>query len=40
MIAPWLTMSLVDDVLIPMQSQTERVHVHLVYVFILSLIHI
>jgi len=34
MIAPWLTMSLVDDVLIPLQSQTERVHVHLVYVFI------
>lgn len=37
MIAPWLTMSLVDDVLIPMQSQTERVHVHLVYVFITEL---
>lgn len=34
MIAPWLTMSLVDDVLIPLQSQTERVHVHMVYVFI------
>ena len=37
MIAPWLTMSLVDDVLIPLQSQTERVHVHLVYVFISEL---
>lgn len=37
MIAPWLTMSLVDDVLIPMQSQTEKVHVHLVYVFITEL---
>jgi ATP-binding cassette subfamily B protein len=37
MIAPWLTMSLVDDVLIPLQSQTERVHVHLVYVFITEL---
>ncbi|WP_395739709.1 ABC transporter ATP-binding protein [Prosthecobacter sp.] len=34
MIAPWLTMSLVDDVLIPLQSQTERVHVHKVYEFI------
>jgi ATP-binding cassette subfamily B protein len=37
MIAPWLTMSLVDDVLIPLQSQTERVQVHLVYVFITEL---
>lgn len=37
MIAPWLTMSLVDDVLIPLQSQTERVHVHKVYVFITEL---
>ncbi|OYW74840.1 MAG: hypothetical protein B7Z37_16085 [Verrucomicrobia bacterium 12-59-8] len=37
MIAPWLTMSLVDDVLIPLQSQTEQVHVHLVYVFITEL---
>lgn len=37
MIAPWLTMSLVDDVLIPLQSQTERVHVHMVYVFIFEL---
>ena len=37
MIAPWLTMALVDDVLIPLQSQTERVHVHLVYVFITEL---
>ncbi len=37
MIAPWLTMSLVDDVLIPLQSQTERVHVHKVYVFISGL---
>ena len=37
MIAPWLTMSLVDDVLIPLQSQTERVHVHLVYIFISEL---
>ena len=37
MIAPWLTMSLVDDVLIPLQSQTEHVHVHLVYVFITEL---
>lgn len=34
MIAPWLTMSLVDDVLIPLQSQTERVHVLKVYQFI------
>ncbi len=34
MIAPWLTMSLVDDVLIPLQSQTERVHVQKVYQFI------
>lgn len=37
MIAPWLTMSLVDDVLIPLQSQTERVQVHMVYVFIFEL---
>ncbi len=34
MIAPWLTMSLVDDVLIPLQSQTEHVDVHRVYAFI------
>lgn len=37
MIAPWLTMSLVDDVLIPLQSQTEHVHVHKVYMFISGL---
>ncbi|MBB5032940.1 cyanophycin metabolism-associated ABC transporter [Prosthecobacter vanneervenii] len=37
MIAPWLTMSLVDDVLIPLQSQTEHVHVHKVYMFISAL---
>jgi ATP-binding cassette subfamily B protein len=37
MIAPWLTMSLVDDVLIPLQSQTERVHVSQVYKFITEL---
>lgn len=37
MIAPWLTMSLVDDVLIPLQSQTELVHVRKVYVFITEL---
>jgi len=37
MIAPWLTMSLVDDVLIPLQSQTERVQMHMVYVFIFEL---
>ena len=34
MIAPWLTMALVDDVLIPLQSQTELVQVHKVYIFI------
>lgn len=37
MIAPWLTMSLVDDVLIPLQSQTELVQVRKVYVFITEL---
>ncbi|MDB6003492.1 MAG: putative transporter ATP-binding protein, partial [Prosthecobacter sp.] len=37
MLAPWLTMSLVDDVLIPLQSQTERVDVHKVYEFISKL---
>ena len=33
MLAPWLTMALVDDVLIPLQSATERVHVKNVYIF-------
>ena len=37
MIAPWLTMALVDDVLIPLQSQTELVQVHKVYIFISEL---
>lgn len=33
MIGPWLTMDLVDNVLIPLQSATERVHVKHVYQF-------
>ncbi len=37
MIAPWLTMSLVDKVLIPLQSETERVHVKHVYQFMAQL---
>lgn len=33
MITPWLTMDLVDNVLIPLQSATERIHVKHVYRF-------
>ncbi len=33
LIGPWLTMSLVDDVLIPLQSATQEVRVSLVYQF-------
>lgn len=38
LIGPWLTMSLVDDVLIPMQSATQDVHVKLVYQFAAALL--
>ncbi len=37
MIGPWITMGLVDDVLIPLQSATERVHVKYVYRFAVQL---
>ena len=37
LIAPWLTGDLVDNVLIPLQSATERVHVKHVYQFALYL---
>ena len=37
LIAPWITMSLVDKVLIPLQSDTERVHVKHVYRFAINL---
>lgn len=38
LIAPWLTMSLVDEVLIPLQSATSPVHIHKIYVFSLQLV--
>lgn len=38
LIGPWLTMSLVDDVLIPLQSATQEVHIKLVYRFALGLL--
>lgn len=38
LIGPWLTMSLVDDVLIPLQSATHEVHVKHVYQFALGLL--
>lgn len=37
LIAPWITMSLVDKVLIPLQSDTERPHVKHVYRFAVNL---
>lgn len=37
LISPWLTMSLVDDVLIPLQSTTQEVKVSRVYHFMLML---
>jgi ATP-binding cassette subfamily B protein len=37
LISPWLTMSLVDDVLIPLQSTTQEVKVGRVYHFMLML---
>lgn len=37
LIAPWLTMALVDNVLIPLQSATEEVHVNQVYKFMAQL---
>ncbi len=37
LIAPWITMDLVDNVLIPLQSQTERPHVKHVYRFAVNL---
>lgn len=37
LIGPWLTMSLVDDVLIPLQSATQEVHVKHVYQFVAGL---
>ena len=37
LLSPWLTMDLVDNVLIPLQSQTERPHVKHVYRFALYL---
>ncbi len=37
LIGPWLTMSLVDDVLIPLQSATHEVHVKHVYQFVAGL---
>lgn len=38
LIGPWLTMSLVDDVLIPLQSATQEVHVKHVYQFAAGLL--
>jgi ATP-binding cassette subfamily B protein len=37
LLAPWLTMGLVDNVLIPLQSETDSVHIHQVYLFSLKL---
>ena len=37
LIAPWITMGLVDNVLIPLQSDTERPHVKHVYRFAVNL---
>lgn len=37
MIAPWITMSVIDNVLIPLQSATERPHVRHVYQFMVQL---
>ncbi|MBL9130287.1 MAG: ABC transporter ATP-binding protein, partial [Verrucomicrobiaceae bacterium] len=34
LIGPWLTMSLVDDVLIPLQSATQEINTRLVYQFV------
>ncbi|MDB6140422.1 MAG: putative transporter ATP-binding protein, partial [Verrucomicrobiaceae bacterium] len=37
LIGPWITMSVVDNVLIPLQSETERPHVKHIYRFAVSL---